>query len=202
MLTEGLKAFYRFPALEAGVDEAGRGCLAGPVFAAAVILPAGFHHPLLRDSKQMKKKHRDQLRLIIESEAAAWCIGQASVEEIDRYNILQATFLAMHRAINGLSIQPALLLIDGNRFKVYEDIPHQTFIGGDDLFLSIAAASVLAKTHRDEYMQTLHETFPDYGFNRHKGYGTAEHRDAILSKGITAYHRRSFSLHNKQLELF
>lgn len=205
MKANSLLPYFKYPGVEAGIDEAGRGCLAGPVFAAGVILPEGFQHPLLRDSKQLSAKQRAQLRITIEQEAVAWHVASASVEEIDSINILQATFLAMHRAIEGLQTIPAFLIIDGNRFKSYQDIPHQTIIGGDNRFMAIAAASVLAKTHRDEFMTRLHETYPDYGFDRHKGYGTLMHRQMILKKGLTPEHRRSFSLKpsdGKSLRLF
>jgi len=197
-----LKVRYQHDLLEAGVDEAGRGCLAGPVFAAAVILPSGFSHPLLRDSKKMSEKHRTQLRFIIEKEAVSWSVAAASAEEIDRINILQASFLAMHRAIQGLHVRPEFLIIDGNRFKSEGVIPFKTFVGGDNLYASIAAASVLAKTHRDEYMLGLHEALPDYGFNRNKGYGTRAHYLALARCGVSEHHRRSFTLLKKQGELF
>lgn len=188
--------------IEAGVDEAGRGCLAGPVVAAAVILPKDFHHPFLNDSKQLSRKRRDELRIIIENESIAWAIGRASVEEIDTINILQASFLAMHRAISQLKPQPEFLLIDGNRFKKYPDIEHNSIIGGDGKFLSIAAASVLAKTHRDEEMEMLHENHPEYCWDRNMGYGTVLHRDALIKYGYCIHHRKSFTLLNKQLALF
>jgi ribonuclease HII len=188
--------------VEAGVDEAGRGCLAGPVVAAAVILPKDFHHPFLNDSKQLSRKRRDELRIIIESESIAWAIGKASVDEIDKINILQASFLAMHRAIAGLKPFPEFLLIDGNRFKKYPDIEHSSIIGGDGKFLSIAAASVLAKTHRDEEMEILHQNFPNYGWDKNMGYGTVVHRNSLIKFGHCIHHRKSFTLLNKQLALF
>jgi ribonuclease HII len=188
--------------IEAGVDEAGRGCLAGPVVAAAVILPKDFHHPFLNDSKQLSRKRRDELRIIIERESIAWAIGKASVDEIDKINILQASFLAMHRAISQLKTQPEFLLIDGNRFKKYLDIEHSSIIGGDGKFLSIAAASVLAKTHRDEEMELLHDKHPQYCWDRNMGYGTVLHRDALIEYGHCIHHRKSFTLLNKQLSLF
>ena len=179
---------------EAGVDEAGRGCLAGPVYAAAVILPAGFYHPLLTDSKALTERQREILRPIIESEALAWAVGTASAGEIDEINILQASFTAMHRAIEGLQMTPELLLIDGNRFRPYFGIPHQCFVKGDARFAAIAAASILAKTHRDGYMQDLHDQYPHYNFAQHKGYPTKAHRAAIREWGITEHHRKSFKV--------
>jgi ribonuclease HII len=188
--------------VEAGVDEAGRGSLAGPVVAAAVILPKDFHHPFLNDSKKLSRKRRDELRVIIEKESIAWAIGCSSVEEIDNINILQASFLAMHRAISKLKSCPEFLLIDGNRFKKYPDIDHSSIVGGDGKFLSIAAASVLAKTHRDEEMEILHQNFPHYGWDKNMGYGTVLHRDSLIKFGHCIHHRKSFTLINKQLTLF
>ncbi len=179
---------------EAGCDEAGRGCLAGPVFAAAVILPPDFHHPLLNDSKQLSEKQRRALREVVEREAVAWAVAQVSPEEIDRINILKASFLAMHRAIDQLAVRPARLLIDGNRFVKYADIPHHCMIKGDARFLSIAAASILAKTYRDAHMEALAKDFPGYAWEENKGYPTAAHREAIARLGVTVYHRRSFRL--------
>ena len=187
---------------EAGLDEAGRGCYAGPVFAAAVILPADFHHPLLNDSKQVSEKNREILRPIIEKEAIAFAVATASVEEIDGINILQASYLAMHRAIAALKKKPEFLLIDGNRFKPYPKILHTCVIKGDGKFASIAAASILAKTHRDEYMHRIHLEHPEYGWDRNKGYGTAIHRNALLKYGITPHHRRSFQILPGQTPLF
>ena len=187
---------------EAGCDEAGRGCYAGPVFAAAVILPHDFHHPLLNDSKQVSEKNREILRPILEKEAIAYAVATASVEEIDSINILQASFLAMHRAIEALKKKPGFLLIDGNRFKAYPQIPHQCVIKGDGKFASIAAASILAKTHRDEYMHRIHTEHPEYGWNKNKGYGTATHRAALLKYGITPHHRTSFQILPGQIPLF
>jgi ribonuclease HII len=187
---------------EAGCDEAGRGCYAGPVFAAAVILPPDFHHPLLNDSKQVSEKNRDQLRPIIEKEALAYAVATASVEEIDSINILQASYLAMHRAIAALKKKPEFLLIDGNRFKAYPKIPHTCVIKGDGKFASIAAASILAKTHRDEYMHQIHPDYPQYQWNRNKGYGTATHRKALELHGLTPHHRKSFQILPGQLPLF
>jgi ribonuclease HII len=189
--------------LEAGCDEAGRGCLAGAVFAAAVILPPGFVCEDLNDSKQLTEKQRDQLRPLIEKEAQAWAVGIVTSEEIDQINILNASFLAMHRALDQLSIRPEHLLIDGNRFKPYREIPHTTIVKGDGKYLSIAAASILAKTHRDEYMLRLHEEFPSYDWKNNKGYPTVNHRKAIQAFGTTPYHRMSFTLlpEDKQLSL-
>lgn len=187
---------------EAGCDEAGRGCLAGPVYAAAVILPPGFRNELLNDSKQLTEKQRYRLRPVIEKEAIAWEIGIATAEEIDRINILNASFLAMHRAIAGLSQRPDHLLIDGNRFKPYPDMPHDCIIKGDGKYLSIAAASVLAKTYRDDFMASLHRQYPYYNWKENKGYPTKAHREAIRLYGPTLYHRMSFRLLEKQPELF
>jgi ribonuclease HII len=187
---------------EAGLDEAGRGCYAGPVFAAAVILPVDFHHPLLNDSKQVSEKNRELLRPIIEQEAIAFAVASASVEEIDSINILQASYLAMHRAIAALKKKPEFLLIDGNRFKPYPKIQHTCVIKGDGKFASIAAASILAKTYRDEYMYRIHEEFPQYQWNRNKGYGTATHRKALEVNGLTPHHRKSFQILPGQLPLF
>jgi ribonuclease HII len=188
--------------LEAGCDEAGRGCLAGPVVAAAVILPTGFEHPLLNDSKQVSQKVRDRLRVFIETNAVAWAVGQASPEEIDEINILNASFLAMNRAVNQLTVKPVHLLIDGNRFRNQTAIPHTCLVKGDARFLSIAAASVLAKTHRDEMMESLHIQFPVYGWEHNKGYPTGLHRKAIHLHGITPLHRKSFRLTDNQLLLW
>lgn len=179
---------------EAGLDEAGRGCFAGPVFAAAVILPVGFNHPLLNDSKQLKEKQRDLLRPIIEKESIAFAVAAVDNNEIDTINILQASYKAMHLSINKLSIAPELLLIDGNRFKAYKNLPHQCIVKGDGKYTSIAAASILAKTYRDEYMQQLHQQFPHYGWKQNKGYGTSIHRAAISIHGLCPYHRKSFNI--------
>lgn len=189
-----LAAYHTRGLVEAGCDEAGRGCLAGPVVAAAVILPPGLRLPGLNDSKQLSHAQRERLRPLIERSALAWCVAAASVEEIDRHNILQATFLAMHRAIDGLAITPELLLIDGNRFKPYFGIVHQCMVQGDGRFRSIAAASVLAKTHRDERMRALDAAFPGYHWAVNKGYPTPDHRAAIASLGAGPHHRRSFTL--------
>jgi len=180
--------------IEAGCDEAGRGCLAGPVTAAAVILPPDFHNDLINDSKQLTEAQRETLRPIIEREALAWGVGMVSPAEIDHINILQASFLAMHRAIDALSIRPEMLLIDGNRFRPYPGIPHVTIVKGDGKMMSIAAASILAKTHRDELMRQLDAEYPAYGWSRNKGYPTPDHRDAIARHGITPHHRHSFRL--------
>ncbi len=189
-----LKAFHTEGILEAGCDEAGRGCLAGPVHAAAVILPADFKHPLLNDSKLLTEPQRERLRPIIEKEAIAWAVAAVFPEEIDKINILNASFLAMHKAIDKLKTTPEALLIDGNRFKPYPDISHHCIVKGDGKYLSIAAASVLAKTYRDDYMAKIHEEFPMYVWNSNKGYPTKAHRAAIREHGATQYHRKSFRL--------
>lgn len=196
-----LQLSYKKGLLEAGCDEAGRGCLAGSVFAAAVILPLDFKNELLNDSKQLTDKQRYALRPIIEEQAVAWAVGIVTAQEIDEINILNASILAMHRAINQLSIYPEYLIIDGNRFKKYKDIPHSTIVKGDGKYLSIAAASVLAKTYRDDYMLKLHEEFPAYDWKNNKGYPTKKHRAAIRLHGTTPYHRMSYRLLNNQLEL-
>ena len=189
--------------VEAGCDEAGRGCLAGAVYAAAVILPPGFHNEQLNDSKQLTGKQRYALREVIEREALAWAVGVVSPQEIDEINILNASFLAMHRAIDALKVRPQHLLIDGNRFRPYPGIPHTTVVKGDGKYLSIAAASILAKTYRDDYMLHLHAEYPSYGWDRNKGYPTREHRAAIAEYGATPHHRQSFNLlgGDGQLEL-
>ena len=187
--------------VEAGCDEAGRGCLAGAVYAAAVILPRDFRNEVLNDSKQLTEKQRYDLRPVIEKEAVAWAVGIVSPEEIDRINILKASFLAMHRAIDALAVRPEALLIDGNRFTPYAGIPHSCEVKGDGRFLSIAAASVLAKTYRDDYMLRLHEEYPQYGWNENKGYPTRAHRDAIRQYGATPYHRQTFRLLDDSLQL-
>lgn len=198
-----LKSFYTYQdAKEAGIDEAGRGCYAGPVFASAVILPPGFYHPWLNDSKQLTEKKRDALRPIIEQEALAFSVIQVDHDEIDRINILQATYKAMHLCVDALKQKPELLLIDGNRFKPYSGISHVCVVGGDGIYASIAAASVLAKTHRDDYMHKLHLLYPAYGWDRNKGYGTAEHRAAIAAHGLTEFHRKSFQIQPVQVKLF
>lgn len=187
---------------EAGCDEAGRGCLAGPVYAAAVILPPNFSNEWLNDSKQLSEKRRYELRPIIEKEAVAWAIGIVSPKEIDQINILNASFLAMHRAVSQLHTTPQHLLIDGNRFKPYPGIPHSCIVKGDGKYMSIAAASILAKTYRDDYMQKLHQEFPAYNWQQNKGYPTRSHRKAIEKNGATPHHRMSFQLLQPQLELF
>jgi ribonuclease HII len=188
--------------IEAGCDEAGRGCLAGPVVAAAVILPKDYKHELLNDSKQLRKEDREQLRIEIERDALAWAVAEVGNEEIDQINILNASFKAMHLAIDKLKIKPQFLLIDGNRFKTYDGINHECIIKGDGVYLSIAAASILAKTYRDERMQMLANEFPGYGWGTNVGYPTVEHREGIKKLGITSYHRKSFTLLPIQLELF
>jgi len=180
--------------IEAGCDEAGRGCLAGSVFAAAVILPHDFKNELLNDSKQLTEKQRYALREIIEKEAVTWAVGIVTPEEIDKINILNASILAMHRAVDQLKVTPEHLLIDGNRFKQYKEIPHTTVVKGDGKYLSIAAASILAKTYRDDYMNRLHEEFPVYDWNNNKGYPTKKHRAGIAQHGTTPYHRMTFNL--------
>ena len=188
--------------IEAGCDEAGRGCLAGPVTAAAVILPEDFHNELLNDSKQLTERQRELLRPIIEREAIAWAVAFVSPQEIDEINILRASFTAMHRAIDQLTTRPEALLIDGNRFIKYQDIPHTCIVKGDGKMMSIAAASVLAKTHRDEYMQRIAQDFPQYAWDKNKGYPTPAHRAAIELHGATPHHRMSFQLLNPQLTLY
>jgi ribonuclease HII len=188
--------------VEAGCDEVGRGCLAGPVVAAAVILPKTYQHEWLTDSKQLTKEERDLLKLDIQRDAIAWAIAEVSPQEIDRINILNASFEAMHRALDQLKERPQMLLIDGNRFKPYGDIQFECIIKGDAKFLSIAAASILAKTYRDELMSKLAEIHPGYGWETNVGYPTEEHRDGIRNLGITPHHRRSFQLLPSQLELF
>ncbi|MCX6302556.1 MAG: ribonuclease HII [Bacteroidia bacterium] len=185
--------------IEAGCDEAGRGCLAGPVVAAAVILPRNYKHPILNDSKKLTARQRSLLKDEIKESAIAWNIGVVDNNEIDEINILRASIKAMHLAIDGLKLKPQFLLIDGNTFYPYKNIKHNTIIKGDGLFFSIAAASVLAKTFRDELMEKIHNEYPDYGWNRNKGYATAFHRNAILEHGITPYHRKSFALFNTQM---
>ena len=187
--------------IEAGCDEAGRGCLAGSVFAAAVILPPDFKNDDLNDSKQLSEKKRYALRPVIEKEAIAWAVGIVTPEEIDKINILKASFLAMHRAIDQLQVRPEHLLIDGNRFTPYPDIKHTTVVKGDGKYLSIAAASILAKTYRDDYMDELAKEYPDYHWTENKGYPTKAHREAIRAVGITPYHRKTFTLLPEQLTL-
>lgn len=190
-----LKQFFsNKETIECGCDEAGRGCLAGPVVAAAVILPQGFSHPLLNDSKKLSDKQRRFLRPIIEQNAIAYCVGFVSNQEIDKINILQASFLAMNRAVEGLKQKPELLLIDGNRFNNKTDIAFQCIVKGDSLYQSIAAASILAKTYRDDYMLNLHKEFPFYHWDKNMGYPTKQHRQAIIENGISPFHRKSFNL--------
>lgn len=199
-----LKPFYNIGVVEAGLDEAGRGCLAGPVFAAAVILPPNFRNGLLNDSKQLSEKQRYALRPIIEQSAVAWAVGVADNKEIDSINILNASILAMHRAVDALKVHPEFLLVDGNRFKPYPGIPHKTIIKGDATMMSIAAASILAKTYRDDFMNGIALEYPQYDWLSNKGYPTAKHRAAIASFGATPYHRMSFTLlkpEAEQLEL-
>ena len=193
---------YQEDFLEAGCDEAGRGCLAGPVFAAAVILPKGFFLEGLNDSKQLSHEQRDLLRPVIEKEALAWAVASCDHEEIDEINILNASFLAMHRAIEKLHTQPQYLVIDGNRFKAYPQIPHSCIIKGDGKYLNIAAASILAKTQRDEYMANLHNDYPHYNWQQNKGYPTIAHRKAVIEIGLSPFHRKTFNVTDPQLELF
>lgn len=196
-----LKFKYSKYKLEAGTDEAGRGCLAGPVVAAAVILPKGFKHPLLNDSKQLTEKQREKLRPFIEEHALAYAVAYVNETKIDEINILQASILAMHKSIDKLQIQPEFIIVDGNKFKDYKKIPHQTIVKGDAKFMSIAAASVLAKTYRDDYMRKIAKEHPNYYWHKNKGYPTKQHRDGIRAFGITKYHRKTFRLLPTQLEL-
>ena len=197
-----LQPFFYKSKTEAGVDEAGRGCYAGPVYAAAVILPKDFFHPLLNDSKQLTEKERDVLRPVIEKESICYSVASVDNDEIDCINILQASFKAMHLALDTLKKQPQHILVDGNRFRPYKDIRHRCIIKGDGLYASIAAASVLAKTYRDEYMRKLHSEYSCYGWESNKGYGTPEHRTAIESNGLCRYHRKSFDIYTVQTSLF
>jgi len=187
---------------EAGCDEAGRGCLAGPVFAAAVVFPPDYVHPLLNDSKQLSAKKRESLRAAIEREALDFAVASVSAGEIDRINILNASFLAMHRALDGLKTRPAHIIVDGNRFRPYGDVPHQCIVKGDGKYLSIAAASILAKTYRDEYMDGLARDFPQYDWAANKGYPTTKHRRAILEHGLSPHHRKTFRTGGPQMKLF
>lgn len=196
-----LPLFYQNDVPEAGVDEAGRGCYAGPVYAAAVILPKGFYHPQLNDSKQLNARQREILREVIEREAVSWAVASVDNKEIDRTNILKASYKAMHLAIAQLNTKPGLLLVDGNRFRPYPKIKHTCIIKGDSLYASIAAASILAKTHRDAHLDRLHTEFPQYGWDRNKGYGTLEHRTAIETFGLCKYHRKSYNILSSQTEL-
>lgn len=189
-----LKSAYYTDKVEAGCDEAGRGCLAGSVYAAAVILPPNYENELLNDSKQLSERKRYLLRSIIENDAVAWAVGVVTAEEIDRINILNASILAMHRALDALKVQPEAIIVDGNRFKPYNDVPYTTIVKGDGKYLSIAAASILAKTYRDDYMKTIAEEYPQYDWKSNKGYPTNKHRAAIKKYGISPYHRKSFTL--------
>jgi ribonuclease HII len=197
-----LHPYYQDSLIEAGCDEAGRGCFAGPVFAAAVILPKDFYHPTLNDSKQVAAEDREELKGYIKANAIAYAVAMVDNDEIDQINILRASFKAMHLALDKLRKRPSLLLIDGNRFYQYKKTPHHCIIQGDGLYASIAAASILAKTHRDSYMRQLHKEFPHYNWKQNKGYGTEEHRNAIQSHGICKYHRKSFRLMAETPELF
>ena len=189
-----LKSHFYEGKIEAGCDEAGRGCLAGSVYAAAVILPDGYQNELLNDSKQLTEKKRYQLREIIERDAVAWAVGIVTPEEIDKINILNASILAMHRALDQLKVRPEAVIVDGNRFKKYQDLPHTTIVKGDGKYLAIAAASILAKTYRDDYMNELAKEYPQYDWLSNKGYPTKKHREAIKQFGITPYHRKSYNL--------
>ena len=197
-----LEPFFDDELVEAGCDEAGRGCYAGPVYAAAVILPKDFYHPQLNDSKQIAAETRYQLRTIIESVAISYAVGVCTVEDIDSINILKASFKAMHLALDKLNHQPQLLLIDGNRFIRYKKIPHRCIVKGDATYASIAAASILAKTYRDDHMLQLHQSFPHYSWHNNKGYGTEEHRKAIAQHGLCIHHRKSFNIAPVQNDLF
>ena len=196
-----LKSYHTENQLEAGCDEAGRGCLAGPVFAAAVVFPPDFFHEQINDSKALTEKQRKQLRTVIQERSLAWAVAMVPPEEIDEINILNASFLAMNKAVKQLKIKPKFLLIDGNRFKNQTDIEHLCVVKGDAVYLSIAAASILAKTYRDDYMERLAAEFPHYAWEKNKGYPTLEHRKAIQEFGITVHHRKSFNLLPLQLEL-
>lgn len=200
-MNEGLKPYFKEGVVEAGCDEAGRGCLAGPVYAAAVILPADFFNPLLNDSKQLSEKQRYQLRPLIEQEAIAWAVGVVSNQEVDEINVLNASYLAMHRAVSKLKVTPQHLIIDGNRFKKYKDLSHDCIVKGDGKYFSIAAASVLAKTYRDDFMLKIAEEYPQYGWTSNKGYPTVAHREAIKEFGTTPHHRMTFRLLSTQLKL-
>lgn len=201
MIKDKLQLFLQEGRLEAGCDEAGRGCLAGPVFAAAVILPEDFNNEFLNDSKKLTEKQRYELRPVIEREALAFAVGIVDNHEIDRINILNASFLAMHRAIDQLSLKPEFLLIDGNRFKAYPQIQHACIVKGDGKYLSIAAASILAKTYRDDYMEKIDVEFPVFNWKQNKGYPTLHHRKMVQQFGITTYHRKTFSNQGNQLRL-
>jgi ribonuclease HII len=200
LLNNMLLPYYTKNLIEAGCDEAGRGCLAGPVYAAAVILPKDFKNKDLNDSKKLSPKKREALRKVIQKKAIAWAVASCSNKEIDKYNILNASIDAMHRAIKKLKVAPQLLLIDGNRFRKYESIPHKTIIGGDAIYMSVAAASILAKTYRDEYMTKLDKELPAYHWGKNKGYPTEAHYNGIAKTGISKYHRRTFNL-NPQMSI-
>ncbi len=189
-----LKSYYHKGVIEAGCDEAGRGCLAGSVYAAAVILPQDYENPLLDDSKKLTEKQRYALREVVIRDAVAWAVGVVTPEEIDSINILNASFLAMHRALDQLAVRPQAIIVDGNRFKPYSGLPYSTIVKGDGKYLSIAAASILAKTFRDDYMNNLAKEYPHYGWEKNKGYPTREHREAIREHGISPYHRKSYNL--------
>lgn len=189
-----LKNHYFDGVVEAGCDEAGRGCLAGSVYAAAVILPADYENAELNDSKKLTARKRNELRQVIERDAVAWAVGIVTPEEIDKINILNASFLAMHRALDALKVRPEAVIVDGNRFKPYRDLPHATIVKGDGKYLSIAAASILAKTWRDEYMERIAQEHPQYDWTSNKGYPTRRHREAIRRFGVTSYHRMSYNL--------
>jgi len=197
-----LNPFYQDQLIEAGCDEAGRGCYAGPVFAAAVILPNDFYHPVLNDSKLLTPAERHELKYFIKANAIAYAVAMVDNEEIDQINILRASFKAMHLALDKLRKRPSFLLIDGNRFIPYKNLNHECIVKGDGKYASIAAASVLAKTHRDAYMKQLHNEFPFYNWKQNKGYGTKEHRNAIEAHGLCKYHRKSFNIISKQFSLF
>lgn len=197
-----LQPYYQDQWIEAGCDEAGRGCYAGPVFAAAVILPKDFYHPTLNDSKQLTPEERHELKYFIKANAIAYAVAMVDNDEIDQINILRASFKAMHLALDKLRKRPSFLLIDGNRFTPYKNLKHQCIIQGDCLYASIAAASILAKTHRDSYMRQLHKEFPHYNWKQNKGYGTEKHRSAIEIHGLCKYHRKSFNINSGQINLF
>ncbi len=196
-----LLPYFQDELIEAGCDEAGRGCLAGPVFAAAVVLPKNFTHPILRDSKQLNEKNRADLRIIIEQEALTFAVSMVDHQEIDKINILNASIKAMHLALEQLSFSPGFVIIDGNRFKPFQDIPFECVVKGDDKYCSIAAASILAKTYRDDYMLQLSAEYPNYDWANNKGYPTIKHRNAVLAFGLTPYHRKTFRITDPQLSL-
>ncbi|MBS1745742.1 MAG: ribonuclease HII [Bacteroidetes bacterium] len=196
-----LRPFLQKNCIEAGCDEAGRGCYAGPVFAAAVILPVNFYHPELNDSKQLNATQREKLRVFIEENALHYAVAMVNNEEIDSINILKASFKAMHLALEQLPVKPGMILVDGNRFITWKNVPHQCIIKGDGIYASIAAASILAKTYRDKFMCSLHKQFPQYNWAKNKGYGTAEHRKAIEENGLCKYHRKSFNILPTQLKI-